>query len=98
MNLLDEATVETIFFQIRHPNALGSFQVVKTRPEVEQVKTIFEATQILPILSKQGWCAAWNQFELVRYLKNQFHWGRPWLVSRIPGSDQQSPGKRRAPQ
>ena len=26
-------------------------QVVKTRPEVDQVKTIFEATQILPILS-----------------------------------------------
>ena len=25
--------------------------MVKTRPEVEQVKTIFEATQILPILS-----------------------------------------------
>ena len=29
----------------------GSSQVVKTRSEVEQVKTIFEATQILPILS-----------------------------------------------
>ena len=26
-------------------------QVVKTRPEVDQLKTIFEATQILPILS-----------------------------------------------
>ena len=26
-------------------------QVLKTRPEVDQVKTIFEATQILPILS-----------------------------------------------
>ena len=52
INLLDEDSLLKLFSS-RHgiPMLSEAIQVVKTRPEVDQVKIIFEATQILPILS-----------------------------------------------
>ncbi len=52
MNLLDEDSLLKLFSsRYGIPMLSEASQVVKTRPEVDQVKTIFEATQILPILS-----------------------------------------------
>ena len=52
MNLLDEDSLLKLFSsRYGIPILSEASQVVKTRPEVDQVKTIFEATQILPILS-----------------------------------------------
>ena len=52
MNLLDEDSLLKLFSsRYGIPMLSEVSQGVKTRPEVDQVKTIFEATQILPILS-----------------------------------------------
>ena len=52
MNLLDEDSLLKLFSsRYGIPILSEASQGVKTRPEVDQVKTIFEATQILPILS-----------------------------------------------
>ena len=52
MNLLDEDPLLKLFSSRYGIPLLSEVSsVVKTKSEVEQVKTIFEATQILPILS-----------------------------------------------
>ena len=61
-------------------------QVVKTRPEVDQVKTIFEATQILPILSgnRDGALLGINS-NWLDFSKIEFHYGEDlnwYLASR----------------
>ena len=55
MNLLDEDSLLKLFSsRYGIPMLSEASQVLKTRPEVDQVKTIFEATQILPILQETG--------------------------------------------
>ena len=99
MNLLDEDSLLKLFSsRYGIPMLSEASQVVKTRPEVDQVKPFLKPLRSSPFFQKQGWRAAWNQFKLARYLKNRISLrGRPRLVSCIPGSDQQSPGKRRTP-
>ena len=90
MNLLDEDSLLKLF---------SSRYGIPMLSEASQVvKTIFEATQILPILSGDRDSALLGINSNCLYLKNRISlWGRPRLVSRIPGSDQQSPGKRKTP-
>ena len=55
MNLLDEDSLLKLFSsRYGIPILSEASQVVKTRPEVDQVKTIFEATQILLIFQETG--------------------------------------------
>lgn len=54
MNLLDEDSLLKLFSsRYGIPMLSEASQVVKTRPEVDQVKTIFEATQI-PFFQETG--------------------------------------------
>ena len=85
MNLLDEDSLLKLFSSRYGIQILSvASQVVKTRPEVDQVKTIFKATQILPILSgnRDGALLGINS-NWLDISKIEFHYGkRPRLVSR----------------
>ena len=77
MNLLDEDSLLKLFSsRYGIPMLSEVSQVVKTKSEVEQVKTIFEATQILPILSgnREGamLCINSNWLDIS---KIEFHFG-----------------------
>ena len=87
MNLLDEDSLLKLFSsRYGIPILSEASQVVKTRPEVDQVKTIFEATQILPILSgnRDGALLGINS-NWLDFSKIEFHYGEDldwYLASR----------------
>ena len=87
MNLLDEDSLLKLLSSRYGILMLSkASQVVKTRPEVEQVKTIFEATQILPILSgnRDGALLGINS-NWLDISKIEFHYGEDldwYLASR----------------
>ena len=87
MNLLDEDSLLKLFSsRYGIPMLSEASQVLKTRPEVDQVKTIFEATQILPILSgnRDGALLGINS-NWLDISKIEFHYGEDldwYLASR----------------
>ncbi len=87
MNLLNEDSLLKLFSsRYGIPMLSKASQVVKTRSEVEQVKTIFEVTQTLPILSgnKDGALLGINS-NWLNISKIEFHFGEDldwYLASR----------------